>query len=170
MARAAERLLMPVRFRCAYCNQLMGISHRKMGTVVRCPKCSGQVVVPHVETAPADAPVAADREAMKLLEGPELEMLLAGAAQQSPAAKKSKRKGAPQALLEIDVEPVDLSPLRPSQEASPHMAMVESSRAAPLPKGVTLPGWVVGGMATMILLLLGLIFLLGFLLGRQTPK
>ena len=50
------------------------------------------------------------------------------------------------------------------------MAMVKSSRAAPLLKGVTLPGWVVGGMATMILLLLGLIFLLGFLLGRQTPK
>lgn len=37
---------MPIRFRCAYCNQLMGIARRKAGTVVRCPTCSGQVVVP----------------------------------------------------------------------------------------------------------------------------
>src|SRR5947209_460375 len=29
---------MPIRFRCAYCNQLMGIARRKAGTVVRCPK------------------------------------------------------------------------------------------------------------------------------------
>ncbi len=38
---------MPIRFRCAYCNQLMGIARRKAGTVVRCPTCSGQVVVPN---------------------------------------------------------------------------------------------------------------------------
>ena len=37
---------MPVRFRCAYCNQLLGIARRKVGTVVRCPTCAGQVVVP----------------------------------------------------------------------------------------------------------------------------
>src|SRR5262245_25016146 len=37
---------MPIRFRCAYCNQLMGIAKRKAGTVVRCPKCAGQVIVP----------------------------------------------------------------------------------------------------------------------------
>lgn len=42
---------MPIRFRCAYCNQLLGISRRKAGTVIRCPTCTGQVVVPH---APAD--------------------------------------------------------------------------------------------------------------------
>jgi DNA-directed RNA polymerase subunit RPC12/RpoP len=44
---------MPVRFRCAYCNQLLGISRRKAGTIVRCPTCSGQVVVPSVESVPA---------------------------------------------------------------------------------------------------------------------
>ena len=37
---------MPVRFRCSYCNQLLGIARRKVGTVVRCPTCAGQVVVP----------------------------------------------------------------------------------------------------------------------------
>ena len=46
---------MPIRFRCAYCNQLLGIARRKGGTVVRCPTCAGQVVVPGSE---ADGPAA----------------------------------------------------------------------------------------------------------------
>ncbi len=37
---------MAIRFRCAFCNQLMGIATRKVGTVVRCPKCAQQNVVP----------------------------------------------------------------------------------------------------------------------------
>src|SRR5213593_4331324 len=37
---------MPIRFRCAYSNQLLGIARRKAGTVVRCPNCAGQVIVP----------------------------------------------------------------------------------------------------------------------------
>lgn len=44
---------MPIRFRCVYCNQLLGIAHRKAGTVVRCPTCAGQVVVPNSDTAGA---------------------------------------------------------------------------------------------------------------------
>jgi DNA-directed RNA polymerase subunit RPC12/RpoP len=48
---------MPIRFRCAYCNQLMGISTRKAGTVVRCPKCAGEIIVPVPEgTEGADEP------------------------------------------------------------------------------------------------------------------
>src|SRR2546421_13129859 len=46
----------PIRFRCAYCNQLMGIARRKAGTVVRCPTCSGQVVVPDPGTAAEAGP------------------------------------------------------------------------------------------------------------------
>jgi hypothetical protein len=37
---------MPIRFRCAYCNQLMGIARRKAGSVVSCPGCQRQLVVP----------------------------------------------------------------------------------------------------------------------------
>lgn len=40
---------MPIKFRCAYCNQLLGIARRKAGTVVRCPNCAGQVVVPKLD-------------------------------------------------------------------------------------------------------------------------
>jgi hypothetical protein len=45
---------MPIRFRCAYCNQLLGIARRKEGTVVRCPTCAGQVVVPAADAARDD--------------------------------------------------------------------------------------------------------------------
>lgn len=44
---------MPIRFRCAYCNQLMAISRRKEGTVVRCPKCAGEIIVPSLQGTPA---------------------------------------------------------------------------------------------------------------------
>jgi phage FluMu protein Com len=47
---------MPIRFRCAYCNQLLGIARRKAGTVVRCPTCAGRVVVPTVESDEPDQP------------------------------------------------------------------------------------------------------------------
>ena len=49
---------MPIRFRCAYCNQLLGIARRKAGTVVRCPTCAGQVVVPAGEGDAEDKPPA----------------------------------------------------------------------------------------------------------------
>jgi DNA-directed RNA polymerase subunit RPC12/RpoP len=49
---------MPIKFRCAYCNQLMGIARRKAGTVVNCPNCNGQVVVPDpaLVSPPLDSP------------------------------------------------------------------------------------------------------------------
>src|SRR5262245_20882701 len=78
---------MPIRFRCAYCNQLLGIARRKAGTVVRCPGCSGQVVVPSLQEAgladkeqpraPAGAPGA--------FEGNELDKILEGAAGEQPS-------------------------------------------------------------------------------------
>jgi hypothetical protein len=46
---------MPIRFRCVYCNQLLGISRRKAGTIVRCTSCEGQLIVPEpveIEAAP----------------------------------------------------------------------------------------------------------------------
>jgi phage FluMu protein Com len=47
---------MPIRFRCAYCNQLLGIARRKAGQVVRCPTCAGQVIVPTPEEDEAAEP------------------------------------------------------------------------------------------------------------------
>jgi hypothetical protein len=52
---------MPIRFRCAYCNQLMGIARRKAGSVVKCPKCAGEIIVPTpegMETGPEGVELA----------------------------------------------------------------------------------------------------------------
>ncbi|HEX4589759.1 MAG TPA: hypothetical protein VH120_07510 [Gemmataceae bacterium] len=46
---------MPIRFRCVYCNQLLGISRRKAGTIVRCTSCEGQLIVPEPSDAAAPA-------------------------------------------------------------------------------------------------------------------
>ncbi|HMC65241.1 MAG TPA: hypothetical protein VKI65_09910 [Gemmataceae bacterium] len=42
---------MPIRFRCGNCNQLLGISRKKVGTRVRCPTCATEVTVPSPEAA-----------------------------------------------------------------------------------------------------------------------
>jgi hypothetical protein len=46
---------MPIKFRCVYCEQLLGIARRKAGTVVKCPNCEGQLIVPTPD--PADEAV-----------------------------------------------------------------------------------------------------------------
>ncbi len=51
---------MPIRFRCVYCDQLLGIARRKAGTVVKCPKCAGQLIVPTPEGMEPVAPVMLD--------------------------------------------------------------------------------------------------------------
>jgi DNA-directed RNA polymerase subunit RPC12/RpoP len=73
---------MPIRFRCAYCNQLMGISRRKAGTVVRCPSCSGQVVVPNPASEPTEKPqeVASPRVQPELFERSNFDELFEDAA------------------------------------------------------------------------------------------
>jgi hypothetical protein len=42
---------MPIKFRCVYCEQLLGIARRKAGSVVKCPNCEGQLIVPAPDPA-----------------------------------------------------------------------------------------------------------------------
>jgi DNA-directed RNA polymerase subunit RPC12/RpoP len=46
---------MPIRFRCVYCDKLLGIARRKAGAVVNCPHCSEKLIVPTPE-APDEGP------------------------------------------------------------------------------------------------------------------
>src|SRR5262245_41782972 len=48
----------PIKFRCYKCNQLLGVSRSKVGTVVACPKCAAELLVPDPDEAPAPAPAA----------------------------------------------------------------------------------------------------------------
>jgi phage FluMu protein Com len=40
---------MPIRFRCVYCDKLLGIARRKAGAVVSCPHCAEKLIVPTPE-------------------------------------------------------------------------------------------------------------------------
>jgi hypothetical protein len=48
---------MPIRFRCSYCNRLLGIATRKAGTQTICPHCGYQIIVP----VPQDDEARTDR-------------------------------------------------------------------------------------------------------------
>ena len=74
---------MPIRFRCAYCNQLMGIARRKAGTVVRCPTCSGQVVVPDPGAASEAGPPGSPNQ---LFEGSDFDQIFDAPAPQEQHA------------------------------------------------------------------------------------
>lgn len=37
---------MPIRFRCPHCTRLLGIARRKGGTAIRCPQCGETLTVP----------------------------------------------------------------------------------------------------------------------------
>ncbi|WP_074306855.1 hypothetical protein [Singulisphaera sp. GP187] len=41
----------PLKFRCYQCNQLLGVSRGRVGTVVACPKCRADLIVPDPDEA-----------------------------------------------------------------------------------------------------------------------
>jgi hypothetical protein len=162
---------MPIRFRCAYCNQLLGIARRKAGTVVRCPTCAGQVVVPTPEgegTAPAPGgpklalfersdfdnlfeplePVpAADQPAAV---GSKSAPPAAPAANPGPAIWKTEVGG------DVDVEPVRLPP---------GDLIVPSAPAAARPPGLVLsPTWATV-LSVVVILALAAAFAAGLAVG-----
>src|SRR5262245_42338757 len=121
-SRAADaRCDMPIRFRCAYCNQLMGIARRKAGTIIRCPKCAGQVIVPSPipEGVPGQAgavqqPLPPPGTGPALFEGSDIEKLFGtqpAAAPPAPAPPPPLPLGQPQPYF--DMESLPLSPVPP---------------------------------------------------------
>jgi phage FluMu protein Com len=143
---------MPIRFRCAYCNQLMGISRRKAGTVVRCPKCAGEIIVPTVDEAP-DQDEATQKPAANggVFNDPNFNPFAdappGGAG--SPAAT---------GLSESGPAPVELPPAAPPapEPASP-----------PRRLGVFVPLGLLIVAVGVVMLLLILVFVIGLILGRH---
>jgi DNA-directed RNA polymerase subunit RPC12/RpoP len=85
LSKGKVETVMPIRFRCAYCNQLMGIARRKAGSVIRCPKCAGDIIVPTPEDGPELPEGSPDRPLNLTFEDNRLEKLLEPCATQ-PAA------------------------------------------------------------------------------------
>jgi len=156
---------MPIRFRCAYCNQLMGIARRKSGSVVRCPKCAGEVIVPVAhEPQAANVPAGLNQMFEAADFGKEFANL---GAQPDPL---------PNPLL--PPPPYGHPPLLESQPRAepPAASLVSVSLSAETPpasRSLTRPGvflttplLVAAGAA--LLVAIAAAFLLGFFLGRAT--
>jgi phage FluMu protein Com len=150
---------MPVRFRCAYCNQLLGIARRKAGSIVRCPTCSGQVVVPSVESVPAQQPATGQQPAV--FEQSDFEQAFGGVTEgvePAPldASPQKPMPVAPAGAWGTHAEPAfDLEKLDPS-----------ASQRAGLPPGIVLSPTKATVLAVVIILALGLAFGAGVLVGK----
>ena len=109
---------MPIKFRCDYCRQLMGIAHNKAGSLIDCPSCGRRLRVPNLDgsVAPQPSPKVdhADDGLRRALD----ELALIGLTDDEPESK-------PQTSGAVLPEPSELiakSPLPPPggrPEASP---------------------------------------------------
>lgn len=150
---------MPIRFRCAYCNQLMGIAHRKAGAVVRCPKCSGQVVVP----TPSEAEVAAASPPAPV-PSPAAPPTVKGAGGLFEQDNFSQVFVDPQARPPQNPKPTagtaNLHPLVPAEvDVEPIVGPIEMRGIFLTPGLLTLAG-------VLIIILMGAAFFVGWIVGR----
>ncbi len=154
---------MPIKFRCAYCNQLMGIARRKAGTVVKCPTCNGQVVVPAGDASTAQAGTSAEHPAANVLfERQDFDQLFGPAGGEPRQVKESS---VPKKLAEPDAPaPVTVgeSPLSLDVDLVP--APTTPPRAV-RPPGIHLSPLAALLCGLFILILLAVAFLIGYFVG-----
>jgi phage FluMu protein Com len=146
---------MPIRFRCRYCNQLMGIARRKAGMMVHCPTCHAQVLVPasEVEAAAQPRPPQPTADvAAPLFERSDFEAFL-----DNPVAEQP---------------PVEFPPPKPAAAPSPFAAVIPPAPAftpaAPRVRsgGVYLSPAQATWLTVVVILLVALAFGAGLLVGH----
>jgi hypothetical protein len=156
---------MPVRFRCQFCNQLLGIARRKIGTQVECPTCHNSVTVPAVDSPDAAAPVK--RYDPPLFERSDIDDLLGRAPADPPGTVAPPSPDpvappapppAPWALPPTDFQPEPYKPSAPSPAVG---------RPGPAPAaGVVLTPLNATLLTVAAVLLLAVAFAAGLLIGR----
>jgi phage FluMu protein Com len=144
---------MPIRFRCRYCNQLMGIARRKAGTMVSCPTCHAQVEVPQPDDENQAPPAPGTDAVAPLFERSDFEAFL-----DNPVAEP-----APPAPFPSFPPPTSPhSPLAPSSPSIPSPSV--SARGSAMP-GLLLSPTQATWLTVVVILLLGLAFGAGLLVG-----
>jgi hypothetical protein len=156
---------MAIRFRCPFCTQRLGIGSRKAGTVVECPKCHGQVTVPRsdgrgVEVAPPRPPAA-------LFERLDLE-------EWSPSPVHRELSPVATAKREEPAGPVPgfpAIPKLPQPEPLARDAGQVEPVGSPAPMMVPSPGILLSSrqaavLTVVVIVLLGLAFAAGLVVGR----
>lgn len=159
----------------------MGIARRKAGTVVRCPSCSGQVVVPNPTSEPTEKPHEGVSppppvQSPPLFERANFDELFDDAAGgkrsvSRPAAAAAPRPtdqpqavgtapGAKSSDFAFDVEPVPLHTPTPSAPAEP----LPYSRG---PEGIVLSPRTATLLIVATILALALVFIVGMIVGSM---
>jgi hypothetical protein len=159
---------MPIRFRCQYCRQLLGIARRKAGQPVECPTCHAQVTVPASDHPGSPSPGSQPEE--PLFERSDFDKILQPPGSDQPP-RSSRRSGVP--VLPVaaqpengtayDNEPVDVEriPSSPSAwQAQP------AGQPAPAPPRFLLSTTQITLLSVVGLLVLGLAFAAGLFVGR----
>ncbi len=146
---------MPVRFRCRYCNQLLGIARRKIGMEVNCPTCHNPVMVPPTDSADVDQPAPRKDP---LFEGSDLDALLQPAVASPPDLAKPLPPPAAPGWPPPAPPPVafDVGPYPPPGAATPPASVVLTPMQATL-------------LTVGAVLILGVAFAAGLLIGRFLP-
>lgn len=162
---------MPIRFRCVYCDKLLGIAKRKAGAVVNCPQCGQPLIVPTPEpeaTAAASQPASPPSNPGKLFEQDDFDVLLEG-----DATFRSPDPAPPPKRAKAPVPPV-VSPLPPrpfaverSLPAAPVSISTGSPPARPQSGGLVLSGGMLVLTLIAVLVLMGLAFGGGILVGKM---
>jgi phage FluMu protein Com len=165
---------MPIRFRCVYCDKLLGIARRKAGSVVNCPQCNQPLIVPTPEAEPEPAAatekgtVNANPGPSKLFERDDFAELLQDdatvrAPENEPRSKRSKRKRGSESPIAPQPFPVERSlPAQPVPMTAPlpYRAKAQSGGMV-LTRGKLILALVV------VFVLVGLAFGGGVLVGRM---
>ena len=164
---------MPIRFRCVYCDKLLGIARRKAGSVVNCPQCNQPLIVPTPEAEPeptaatAKGAVNSNLGPGKLFERDDFaELLQADATVRSPEprSKRAKRqRGSEKSPLAPQPFPVESSlpaPPAPMMAPLPYRVPARSG-------GMVLTTGKLILALVVVFVLVGLAFGGGVLLGRM---
>lgn len=144
---------MPIRFRCVYCDKLLGIAKRKAGAVVNCPQCNQPLIVPTPDPEPEPTGGGPDR----LFEGDDPEAVM------EPNADLTFRGGveAPvPAPLRAPPQPLTFPTVPPVRPVAP------PPRPEVLPTGIVLTTGRLILLFAFVLLLVGGAFAGGYLIGK----
>jgi hypothetical protein len=176
---------MPIRFRCPYCNRLLGIARRKAGAETVCPQCGKTVTVPGPDdTPPAESPALDldDAPSVPRMSGPAVSAAPPAAAAAPPAAApRPAAKPQPRRQPEDDLplfegedfdallgvkpkpDPLDLDDRPAKQPVTGMDALSLEEEPRPLvltPQRATL-------LVALVVVLLGVAFAAGFLIGSN---
>jgi phage FluMu protein Com len=124
---------MPIRFRCGYCNRLLGIARRKAGTETTCPHCGYAISVPEADDK-TELQAAANMDEIDSLLNPESATVADSSPPPPPptAPRADRPRPAPSGIEKPITAPA-VRPAPATPKTSPTPAAVPAPATAPKP-------------------------------------